>query len=1446
MVIIKFRLLPVLKNYKNFIMKTGMKKYIQKVSLAAAIALLFAVSPVVTPAPAQATTTCSIVSFTVNGAAATTQVNSGSTATLAWTTSGCTSVSVQGVTYTGSAAISYSVATPQITTIQSFTLTAYGSSGSPVVRTVIANPSTVVTPPPAACAINSFTINGSASTVTVPSGSTATLAWSTSNCTSITVSGVTYSGSAANSYSVQTPPITTIQSYTLTGYNSNGTTVVRTVIANPSVVVTQSCAINSFTANGTAGSITIPSNTSVTLAWSTSNCTSLTVNGVSYTGSQAANGSTHTGNLTQSTNYGLTAIGSDGSQKSSSVYITVIQAASCAINSFTANGTSGTITVPMNTNVNLSWSTSNCTSATVNGITYLGGQVTSGNAYTGNLTQTTSYTITAFGNDGTQKTSTVTICITPVVSTCSITSFTANGSASSVTIPSNSSVLLSWSTSNCVSVTVNGTTYTGNLAANGSTNTGSLTQSTSYTLTATGSDGSQKSSTVNVNITQSASCSINSFTINGAIATVQVPSGSTATLAWSTTGCTSVLLQGVTYTGSAANTGTVATPAINSIQSFTLTAYSANGVSAVRTVIANPTVSQSCVINSFTANGSTSNLTIAPNTDVILAWSTTGCTSVTVNGVTYTGNQACSGSVDIGNINQSTSYTLRATGSNGTTTTATVNINVTQQAVCRVSSFTVNGVTSTTIPYNTSVNLVWTTQNCDTVTILGVTYSGSQASAGHVYTPLLTAPENDYTVTANSNNSGGQDSKSVVVYVTGQQLACSITSFTANGSTVTTVAYNTAVSLAWTTQNCDTVTVNGVTYTGNQAIAGSVSTSPLTATVNNYTLNASSSVGGSSDSRSVVVNVSSQPNLCAVNSFTANGTANFLQIPSNTSVTLAWSTSNCTSLTVNGVSYTGSQITSGTFNTGALNGSYNYILTAQSGTQYVTQTVTVTTFGSQQNTNTCQIESFTPAQSTVNYGGTTILTWTLSSGCQNYVTVSGTNMSSNQIYSGSVTTGPINTYSSYILTATGLDGTPVTASTFVNVNNNNNNNQSCYISYFTANGTNSPQVPSGSTATITWNTIGCSTVTISGPGVYSQNISGSMQTSPIYSSSTYTITAYGLFYNSPQTQTLYVSTNQYYPVPPVYYPPTPVQPATITPVTTVATNISTTSARLNGLIPSNSSIGSVNAYFEYGTSYSLGNQTNPQPVSAYTYSNFFDTISTSPNTTYYYRADASVNGVVSQGNIVSFTTPGTQTTPVIVNRITYGTGTGSGSVSLSIMDQSSTVNPGDILSYTVTYKNISSGDLSNVILNVVLPAGVTYRGSTQGMPTTNNTIVASLGTLTKGSQGSINIQAQADTTLTAGNNLVSTATLSFVNTSGSQDSAVAYFLNNVGNPVNQNNLGGFAFGAGFFPTTLLGWIILIAIIILLILIGRRLSDNRNVQNQNQYHPPMDPHNNLPH
>ena len=88
-------------------------------------------------------------------------------------------------------------------------------------------------------------------------------------------------------------------------------------------------------------------------------------------------------------------------------------------------------------------------------------------------------------------------------------------------------------------------------------------------------------------------------------------------------------------------------------------------------------------------------------------------------------------------------------------------------------------------------------------------------------------------------------------------------------------------------------------------------------------------------------------------------------------------------------------------------------------------------------------------------------------------------------------------------------------------------------------------------------------------------------------------------------------------------------------VTNPAAQITTSSAVLNGAINGTSPATSV--YFEYGATPTLGKTT--QSVNQSLVSTFVTKVSgLSSGATYFYRADAKINGVLSYGDIISFTT----------------------------------------------------------------------------------------------------------------------------------------------------------------------------------------------------------------
>jgi uncharacterized repeat protein (TIGR01451 family) len=158
------------------------------------------------------------------------------------------------------------------------------------------------------------TITFTASPSTINPGETSTLSWTTSNATTVSISGINGTQPANGSISV-TPTATT--TYTLTATGPGGTATASTTI----VVDVNAAApvIMSFAASPSR----INSGQTSTLSWATSNATTVSISGVR--GAQPANGSVSV-TPTATTSYTLTAVGAGGSVTAS---LTVIVSADC-------------------------------------------------------------------------------------------------------------------------------------------------------------------------------------------------------------------------------------------------------------------------------------------------------------------------------------------------------------------------------------------------------------------------------------------------------------------------------------------------------------------------------------------------------------------------------------------------------------------------------------------------------------------------------------------------------------------------------------------------------------------------------------------------------------------------------------------------------------------------------------------------------------------------------------------------------------------------------------------------------------------------------------------------------------------------------------------------------------------------------------------------------------
>lgn len=302
-------------------------------------------------------------------------------------------------------------------------------------------------------------------------------------------------------------------------------------------------------------------------------------------------------------------------------------------------------------NVNLSWSSTNATSATASGYGTVG---TSGNK-TVFVSQTRTFSVTVTGPGG-SATCSGTVTVAPKPQDPAPQKPVCTSSASPRNLPAGGgNVNFSWNTQNATSASISGI---GAVALNGSA-TRNVTQTTTYTLTATGPGG-----TVKCSETITVAEPVEKPTCTSSASPRNLPyGGGDVHFTWSTTNADTVTISnGI---GQVAKSGS-ATRYINSNTTYVLTATGPGGtVKCTETItvgkkppIDHPDPKPRC--DAFSANpdsfgngGGTTKL----------SWQTTNATSVSINqGV---GSVPVDGSKNV-SVTSSKTFVLTATGPGGT------------------------------------------------------------------------------------------------------------------------------------------------------------------------------------------------------------------------------------------------------------------------------------------------------------------------------------------------------------------------------------------------------------------------------------------------------------------------------------------------------------------------------------------------------------------------------------------------------------------------------------------------------------------------------------------------------------------------------------------------------------------------------------------------------------
>lgn len=308
---------------------------------------------------------------TVTLSATPTNVQSGGSTTLNWSSTNATSCTASGG-WSGSKATSGSQQISGVAQNTTFALSCSGAGGSAQQSVQVTVSST---PLP--------TVTLSAAPTSVQSGGSTALTWSSTNATSCTASG-DWSGNKATSGTQQIAGLMQTATFTLscTGAGGSAQQTVQVAVAGSTPMPSVTLA---------ASPSTVASGGGTTITWSSTNAASCTASG-GWSGSKATSGTQQITGLTQTTTFTLACTGVGGTAQQST---NVTVGASVPTVTIAASPT----TVSSGGATTLTWSSANATSCTASG-GWSGAKTASGTEQIGSLTQSTTFTLTCSGAGG--------------------------------------------------------------------------------------------------------------------------------------------------------------------------------------------------------------------------------------------------------------------------------------------------------------------------------------------------------------------------------------------------------------------------------------------------------------------------------------------------------------------------------------------------------------------------------------------------------------------------------------------------------------------------------------------------------------------------------------------------------------------------------------------------------------------------------------------------------------------------------------------------------------------------------------------------------------------------------------------------------------------------------------------------------------------------------------
>jgi len=884
----------------------------------------------------------------------------------------------------------------------------------------------------------------------------------------------------------------------------------------------------------------------------------------------------------------------------------------------------------------------------------------------------------------------------------------------------------------------------------------------------------------------------------------------------------------------------------------------------------NPTVTLSADQTSLSYNGSTT-----------VRWSSSNATSCSASGGTngWSGAKNLSGSFFTGSLTSTANFSITCYNSAGISTGDSLSISVSQPSTPPTISLFANGQrNSISIQSGSAASLTWTAQplnsaslNCNGSGGSGIWPGGKPLTGLAIFYPTATTT---YSINCYDSQSGLSANDSVTVNIITPPQLCQDPSATNYGGSLpcqyqqtplptvnltadqTSLSYNGSTTVRWSSSNATSCSASGGSngWSGAKNLSGTFFTSSLTS---DKTFNIICSNSRGSDSSSVTIYVANNPppQLCQDPSATNYGgslpcqyqqtplptvnlTADQTSLSYNGSTTVRWSSSNATSCSASGGSngWSGLRNTTGTFFTGQLTSTRTFsIACTNSNSNSAFGSVTV--FVNNNNSGSNPTVTISADNRNIDSGDSTTIRW--SSSNATYCDASGgtNSWSGTRGTSGSFRTGSLTSDRTYSITCTNNAGNSGTDSVTVRVSNTRNNGN--VNVNLRADRTN---LSYNESTTIRWDSDDADSCRASGGSngwSGRRNLNGSFYTGALTSTTTYRMVCENFDDNDSESDsiTIYVNNsnnnnnqNQFDNAP--------------TAVTTSAINIGSNSAQLNSLIFNSPSVSS-NSWFEWGSTINLGNNTNQRSVGTSASVVNTDTITgLVAGRTYYYRAAAENPYGRSYGATLSFTTPQTTFIPPTPTTVVRNTttvinngGTSQPLVTLTMNGGIDTIGPNERRTYQVEWENISSQTLRKVVLRIILPQTMVFESTNKGsFSSGENTLTLDIDTLSPRENGSLFLTAHTKDFIQTGELIVVVANMVYTNQAGVQEDALAYATHH--GVQNGSVLGASAFGSGFLPTSLFGWLFLIILLLILILLSKYLyNQSPNRQHQAPDHPP---------